>query len=211
MKNIKDLAPHQICIRATEENAEFIIPLLEKLGGVKPVLRDIKMLIDSYFMITIMDNYIVWNSDEKGRTEITLEQLRELAGEVKEPQTDELWRVETKRHPLGETGDYENVVTLFYGKEKIHFPEDTEVDIVEEIAEGLNEVSKLKSENESLKKERDELKSALKEMRKQVLVLIAGLDGQTDADREEYGESYPEMPFITTAKEFIKQFDSKPF
>lgn len=116
--------------------------------------------------------------------EITLSELRSMAGEGEKEEEIEFFNINT--------GKRKEPIIL----NRVHFPES-------------DELTSLRMENEALKKERDELRSALKEMRHQVLVLLSGLDGHTDAYREEYGKSYPESPFITTAKEFIKQFDSK--
>lgn len=102
MKNIKDLTPHQICIRATKENAEFIIPLLEKLGGVNILhFESCKVVVKEVYYLNNLNEIHLDLKDEvpKGYTEITLEQLSELAG-VKEPQTDELSKLKSENESL---------------------------------------------------------------------------------------------------------------
>ena len=42
------------------------------------------------------------------------------------------------------------------------------------------------------------------ELRKHLQIMLAASDGQLDADRSEYGESYPESEHSINAKEYLK-------
>jgi len=44
----------------------------------------------------------------------------------------------------------------------------------------------------------------VKELKKHLQIMLAALDGQLDADRSEYGESYPESEHSINAKEYLK-------
>ena len=61
----------------------------------------------------------------------------------------------------------------------------------------LSKTKELQEENERLKKENKNIVHHLK-------VMLAASDGELDANRMEYGESYPESEFSIKAKEFLK-------
>jgi len=147
MKDLKSLKSTEICIRATVENAEFIIPLLEKLGGVgADYLKDISGEIGKCFAILNGNTkWIVWLTEagEKNYTEITLEQLRELAG-VKEPQTERVTLKDTGWMPTFREEANEHL------KQLLTFQTDLN-EHINSVAQKLATLEAVKSENESLK------------------------------------------------------------
>lgn len=157
MKDLKSLKPTEICIRATEENAEFIVSLLEKLGGI----HQSKLTFESGDFASYP--YVFIDGGCKNRidamrlpfelTEITLEQLRELAG-VKEPQTERITLKDTGWMPTFREEANEHL------KQLLTFQTDLN-EHINSVVQKLATLEAVKSENESLKKERDELKSCL--------------------------------------------------
>lgn len=146
MKDLKSLKPTEIKIYTTRETFYEIVRLLVKYGGIEAdAFRPTKHDGDSTLPLYISETgEVLWDFvGIKELTEITLKQLRELAG-VKEPQTERITLKDTGWMPTFREEANEHL------KQLLTFQTDLN-EHINSVVQKLATLEAVKSENESLK------------------------------------------------------------